>query len=69
MGLRVERKRTRYQIVANTGETIGTPLKSRIIAEEYIKELRTNKKFLEETCPDSNLDEITDFAIELTKDY
>ena len=69
MGLRVERKRTRYQIVTNTGETIGAPLKRRTIAEDYIKELKTNKKFLQETCPDSNLDEITDFAIELTKDY
>lgn len=69
MGLRVERKRTRYQILTNTGETIGPPLVSRKIANDYIKELRTNKKFLEETCPDSNLDEIIDFTVEPTKNY
>lgn len=69
MGLRVERKRTRYQILTNTGETIVSPLVSRKIANDYIKELKTNKKFLEKTCPDSNLDEITDFTVEPTKNY
>lgn len=59
----------RFQILANTGETIGLPLEDINVALEYVEELKVNKEFLEETCPDSDISEITDFSIYETKNY
>lgn len=59
----------RFQIVANTGETIGLPLEKIDVALEYVDELKVNKKFLQETCPDSDISEITSFFICETKNY
>lgn len=62
-------KKERFQIVANTGETLGLPLETKEQAEEYIVAIAGNKTLLQELCPDSDISKITSFVIEPTTDY
>ena len=52
-----------YQIETNSGETVGLAFNSIEEAEEMLLKVMTDEKFLEELCPDTDLQTITSFAI------
>ena len=60
-------KPVRYQVVANTGETVGLPLETKEKAEEFIRSF--DVKMLQELCPDTDLSTFSGFEIEPTTDY
>lgn len=59
----------RFQIEANTGETLGTPLETFEIAESTIQAIINKEISLQELCPDSDLSLITELVIIPTQDY
>ena len=62
-------KKVKYQIVADTGETLGTPIEDWDNAVERIKEIINNETYLQELCPDSDISEITSLRLEPTTNY
>lgn len=62
-------KKVMYQIVADTGETLGTPIEDWDDAVDRIKEIINDENYLQELCPDSDISEITSLRLEPTTDY
>lgn len=62
-------KKVKYQIVADTGETLGTPIEDWDNAIERVKEIINNENYLKELCPDSDISEITSLKLEPTTHY
>lgn len=62
-------KKVMYQIVADTGETLGIPIEDWDNAVERIKEIINDENYLQELCPDSDISEITSLRLEPTTDY
>lgn len=62
-------KKVMYQIVADTGETLGIPIEDWDNAVERVKEIVNNETYLQELCPDSDISEITSLRLEPTTAY
>ena len=62
-------KKVMYQIVADTGETLGIPIEDWDNAVERVKEIINNETCLQELCPDSDINEITSLRLEPTTNY
>ena len=62
-------KKVMYQIVADTGETLGIPIEDWDNAVERVKEIVNNETYLQELCPDSDISEITSLRLEPTTNY
>ena len=65
-----EGKKVLFQIVENTGETVGLPIdgwdKAKQIAEQIIDD---DLLYLQELCPDADINEITSLHLEPTTNY
>ena len=61
--------KVRYQITADTGETLGTPLVSYALAEQVIKRILEDRSFFKDLCPDTDISTIKHLEIFPTLDY
>lgn len=52
-----------YQIIANTGETLGLPFTQKREAELVLKDILADEEYLIELCPDSDISKITSLSI------
>ena len=64
-----EGKKVLFQIVANTGETLGLPIDEWDRAQKIAEEILKDENYLQELCPDSDINEITSLYLEPTTDY
>lgn len=62
-------KRVRFQITANTGETLGLPLDTWDAGSLIAKSIIENENLLQELCPDSDITEITTLELVPTVEY
>lgn len=64
-----EGKKVLFQITANTGETVGLPIDGWDNAEDIARNILKDEKYLQELCPDTDINVITSLHLEPTTDY
>ena len=64
-----EGKKILFQIVANTGETLGLPIDGFDNAEHVARNILKDENYLQKLCPDTDINEITYLHLEPTTDY
>ena len=62
-------KKVLFQITANTGETLGLPIDGLDKAKGISEEILEDDKYLQDLCPDSDINEIVSLHLEPTTDY
>ena len=64
-----KKKKYTYQIVTNSGETVGLPLDNFQEAENILMSILDDEDYLAELCPDTNIETIKYLTIEICEEF
>lgn len=60
-----KKKKFTYQIVTDTGETVGLELDSLTVAENILEGILSSNDYLHELCPDTDINTIKYLTIDV----
>lgn len=64
-----KKKKFTYQIVTDSGETLGLPVDTLKVAENILMGILDDEEYLAELCPDTNIETIKYLTIDVYEEY
>lgn len=64
-----KKKKYTYQIVTNSGETVGLPLDNFKVAENILDAILNDEMYLADLCPDTDIQTIKYLTIEVYEEF